>query len=136
MSKRKHIPLKVQLRAALTQLGLDPDNVQLDHDPALELRPTCSETGDTIPPANDPEFLVWRTVEDHKDKTRGDAKRIAADRRKRRAEVDKAARLAKAREAMEIAVIATSKPRGKSKPMPGSRNSKYKRKMNGEVVLR
>jgi hypothetical protein len=134
---RKPIPLKTQLRAAIIQLGLDPDNVNLDHDPALKLRPWCDEAGDTIPPANDPHFLVWREVEDHKDKTRGDAKRIASERRKMRAEVDRAARLAKAREALEMA--ATAKPKSKARKataMPGSRDSKYKRKMDGTVVLR
>jgi hypothetical protein len=130
---RKPIPLKTQLRAAIIQLGLDPDNVELDHDPALRLRPKCPETGDTIPPANDPEFLVWRTVEDHKDKTRGDAKRIAADRRKMRAEVDKAARLAKAQEALRAASERTSQPKPKKQKGWGG---KYRKKMDGTVVLR
>jgi hypothetical protein len=69
--RRPHIHAMVKLHAALYQLGLEPHAVELDHDPALALRPVDPETGDTIPPANDPKFLVWRTKADHKLKTTG-----------------------------------------------------------------
>lgn len=70
-ARRPHIPVLVKLHAALLQLGLEPHEVELDHDPALALRPIDPETGDTIPPANDPRYLVWRTKADHAVKTTG-----------------------------------------------------------------
>jgi hypothetical protein len=77
-SRRKHIPLMVKLHAALYQLGFEPHEVELDHDPALALRPIDPETGDTIPPANDPKALIWRPKAEHREKTfgRGGEKRI------------------------------------------------------------
>jgi hypothetical protein len=69
--RRKHIPLLAQLHAALYQLGFEPKEVHLDHDPALGLRPWDEATQDTVPPANDPKFLVWRPKEEHKLKTTG-----------------------------------------------------------------
>lgn len=70
-NRRKSIPVRVQLHAALYQLGFEPHEVDLDHDPALGLRPWSEETQDTIPPANDPKYLVWRPKADHKLKTTG-----------------------------------------------------------------
>jgi hypothetical protein len=44
--------------------------VHLDHDPALCLRHLIdAENGIYDPPANDPEFLVYRTAEEHRVKT-------------------------------------------------------------------
>jgi hypothetical protein len=43
--------------------------VHLDHYPALILRDFNERTGKYNPDANDPEFLVYRTVEDHRTKT-------------------------------------------------------------------
>lgn len=68
---RPHIPAMVKLHAALFQLGFEPHEVELDHDPALALRPIDPETGDTIPPANDPRHLVWRPKAEHAIKTTG-----------------------------------------------------------------
>lgn len=70
-ARRKHIGLKDQLHAALYQLGLEPHECQLDHDPALGLRVYDEATGDTIPPASDPRYLVWRPKAEHKLKTTG-----------------------------------------------------------------
>ena len=64
---RKRVPLKVQLEAALLQLGLDPKDAELDHDPALELRQRTADDYD--PAANDPHYLVWRSRTDHMHKT-------------------------------------------------------------------
>jgi hypothetical protein len=69
--RRKNIPLRAQLHAALYQLGFEPHEVDLDHDPALGLRPWNEETQDTIPTANDPKYLVWRPKAEHKLKTTG-----------------------------------------------------------------
>jgi len=47
------------------------DNVHRDHVPPLQMRPWCEETQDTIPPANDPAFIVVRHADCHRDKTTG-----------------------------------------------------------------
>lgn len=63
-------PLKDRLASLLFHLfGNEP--LHLDHDPALILRkfyPTC---GVYIPSANDPAYLVYRTVPEHLQKTVG-----------------------------------------------------------------
>jgi hypothetical protein len=63
-------------------------NVHLDHDPPLCLREIVdAEKGIYKPAANDPEFLIYRTEEDHRIKTfvRGDGAQLsdAAKRRKK-----------------------------------------------------
>lgn len=45
--------------------------LQLDHDPALILRPFNERTGKYTPDANDPEFLVYLRKADHQQKTTG-----------------------------------------------------------------
>lgn len=71
VSRRKSVPLRAQLHAALRQLGWEPHEVELDHEPALALREWDASTQDTVPPANDPRYLVWRPVPDHREKTFG-----------------------------------------------------------------
>lgn len=71
MTKRSHIGLSIKLRAALLQLGLDPKTAELDHDPALGLRPFSTVTGEYIPAENDPRYLVWRDPVAHRKKTSG-----------------------------------------------------------------
>ncbi len=69
--KRKRIPDRVKLEAALARFGLTIDQVQFDHNPALELREWNPLTGDTIPPANDPGHIDMLTIAEHKTKTFG-----------------------------------------------------------------
>lgn len=69
--RRKHIPLKAQLHAALLQLGFEPNQVELDHTPALVLRDWDDEAQDTVPPASDPRYLIWRPKAEHAAKTFG-----------------------------------------------------------------
>lgn len=101
MSKRPHIPLRVQLDAALFQLGLDPRKAELDHDPALQLRAYDEATGKYNPDANNPRFLVWRSAESHAQKTfkdngtgRGDLTAMAVSRKVRTAHELHQARMA------------------------------------------
>lgn len=77
--KRKSIPDRVKLLAALKRQGLTIERVQFDHQPPLALRPINPETGDTIPPANDPDHIFMLTVEEHHTKTfgRGGEKRTS-----------------------------------------------------------
>lgn len=76
---RKAIPDRVKLQAALRRFGLTTKDVQFDHNPALELRPYNALTGDTIPPANDPDHIDMLLVDEHKVKTfgRGGEKRVS-----------------------------------------------------------
>jgi hypothetical protein len=69
--KRKPVPLKTQLHAALYQLGLEPHEVELDHDPALGIRPVNDKGTDYDPPQHDPKCLIWRPKADHLRKTTG-----------------------------------------------------------------
>lgn len=64
-----------QLADAMRQLGMIPVDAtpefELDHDPALCLRPIDPETGQHIPPQHEPSCLIWRTKEAHDRKTNG-----------------------------------------------------------------
>jgi hypothetical protein len=59
----------------------------LDHDPPLNLRDRTKDGG-YLPEANDPDWLIWRTAEDHWLKTyvRGDGAQLS-DAGKRRKEL-------------------------------------------------
>jgi hypothetical protein len=82
-----------QIRQCLQYLfGSEP--VHLDHNPALENRQKLYHNGVHVaysPPANDPEYLIYRTKHDHHIKTnvRGDGAqypdRVLAKRERRRA---------------------------------------------------
>ena len=72
MAKRKPIPDRIKLAVALRRFGLSVADVNFDHNPALGLRPYNHATGDTIPPANDPNFIdMLLTETEHKPKTFG-----------------------------------------------------------------
>lgn len=74
-----------RLRSMLVALfGKEP--CHLDHDPPLMLR--WRTAAGYSPDANDPEFLVWRTAEEHRIKTyvRGDGAQLS-DMGKRRKEI-------------------------------------------------
>lgn len=73
------MPLGVKLKAALHALGMDPDDVEWDHDPALAMRPIDPDTGDTIPPANDWRSIVPKTSAAHDKKTFGNHVPLSGD---------------------------------------------------------
>ena len=69
--------LKAKLSVLADLLGCNPDELRLDHNPALGLRDKIIRDNEIIgyrPSANDPEFLIYRTAHDHHIKTnvRGD----------------------------------------------------------------
>ena len=75
---RKYMPLKVKLEALLIHGAVyDADGrqvtdltlIQWDHCPAVMQREYDALTNDTIPPVNDPRFIVPRAVEVHRKKT-------------------------------------------------------------------
>ncbi|MCO5730147.1 hypothetical protein [Rhizobium sp. SSA_523] len=117
--KRKAIPDRVKLIAALRRIGLTITEVQFDHNPALELRPVNPHTGDTIPPANDPDHIDMLLLVEHKEKTfgRGGEKRATtADSDIGR--IAKVRRLTKKQEEMRQRMLARSqgeKPANKSR---------------------
>lgn len=62
------LPMGKRLQALLQHL---PKGAQLDHDPALILRPFNPRSGKYTPDANDPEFLIYREPREHLEKTIG-----------------------------------------------------------------
>jgi len=80
---RPAIPDRVKLIAALRFIGLTTADVEFDHCPALGLREYDEETRTYTPPANEPEKIVMRLKQDHRDKTnhpRGPHTVIGSDR--------------------------------------------------------
>jgi len=69
--KRPYMPLSVKLKAAILQLGLDPDDVEYDHHPALALRTWNDNKGDWIPSANNPIYITILSKAAHARKTNG-----------------------------------------------------------------
>jgi hypothetical protein len=55
--------------AYLLKAMFGDEKVHLDHDPSLVLRHYDEETGKYTPDANDPMHLVYRTAEQHREKT-------------------------------------------------------------------
>lgn len=115
--KRPHIPVRVRLQVIACQLlqrgalqsvltaaarcsndrarlayllsVFAKEDCHLDHDPPLCLREIIdAEKGIYDPPANDPNFLIYRTAEDHRIKTfvHGDGAQLS-DAGKRRKEI-------------------------------------------------
>ena len=89
--RRKAIPKKVRALVALRQGGLCScgcgeklmPGFHIDHQPALELRMWDDKAQDTIPPANDPDYLFGMTQPCHDRKTnhpRGPHTAIDSDR--------------------------------------------------------
>lgn len=89
------MPLAVKLASALYALGLDPANVDFDHQPPLGMRPKNPETGETVPAPNDPRYIVPLARAAHKAKTFGNHVPLSGDVQKikkiQRIEKDQAA---------------------------------------------
>jgi hypothetical protein len=85
-TKRPHMPVTVQRDAALLALGLDPNNIDWHHDPALGLRPYDPETGKWTPDANDPRHITPLAREAHDARYSDDRKAIDKTRRNGEAE--------------------------------------------------
>jgi hypothetical protein len=90
MTTSKHRYLRFLLQSLLG----DPP-WHLDHDPPLMLRDRTRDGG-FLPAANDPDYLFWRTAEQHRIKTfvRGDGAQLsdAGKRRRRIMKLKKATR--------------------------------------------
>lgn len=105
---RPHMGLAVKLAAVLYRLGFDVGAaVEWHHTPALINRPWNATTGDTVPPANDPRYIVPLAPEAHKVCTHGPGgeKRITtagSDRHQR----DKRERLAEGQAEMRRRMLA------------------------------
>lgn len=137
--KRRAIPMKTKLEAALNQLEaamrkLDMIPVEevvsgweCDHDPALELR-AVGEDGRHQPHQHEVRFLVWRPRKQHRVKTtgrsgesklamvNGDAQKIAKNRQRAKKQAE--------REATRAAL--PEPPPGRMKAKPPSRWPKRK----------
>lgn len=73
MKRRKSIPVSVKLEVAMAALRkyLGVDRLEFDHRPALWEREWDEEAQDTIPPANDPNFIDLVDGEEHDRRTFG-----------------------------------------------------------------
>jgi hypothetical protein len=71
LADRDLITVSERLRFLLWVMFDGPSSFQLDHNPALILREFNEKTGKYTPDANDPDHLVYRTKEDHQQKTTG-----------------------------------------------------------------
>ena len=75
--RRKAIPDRVKLIAALASFGLRIEQVQFDHSPPLGLREWDDEAGDYRPAANDPLYIQMLILEEHRTKTFGRPSTVA-----------------------------------------------------------
>jgi len=127
--KRPHMSLRVQRDAALWALGLDPENVDFHHDPILAARPIDPETGDTIPPANDPRHITPMAREAHKERTPQDIKTVAKVKRLEKKEKEFRARLeATFRECFDPPPRPKPKRRIPARKDPWPRGRKFQRR--------
>lgn len=76
--KRPAMPDRVKIQAVINAFltafkvpFCDALDVHFDHRPGLWERKFDTETGDTIPPANDPDYIEAITKEDHDKRTNG-----------------------------------------------------------------
>lgn len=120
--RRKTIPRLIKAEVFVRQRGrcacgcgerlLNINVGQFDHDPALKLRDWDEKVQDTIPPANDPDFIFHKTVTCHRKKTshpRGPHTSIDSDQHK----------IAKERRLIRGNQLSRN-------PVAGSRNSRWK----------
>jgi len=120
--RRKYMPLGVKVKSALYALGIDPDDVEWDHNPPLALRRIDEETGEYIPAENDPRYIQPLSKEAHKRKTNGTkSTSYGSDKH----EISKARRIAKGGKTR----------RGPKIPSQGFDKTR-KRKFNGTVERR
>ena len=101
---RKAIPLKTKVESLLFSLGLTAGGIEWDHDPPLAMRTWDPLAQDTIPPANDPRFIVARPIEHHRAKTSG-PKTKASGRGSDQTEIARTHHLAEAQESFRRAIL-------------------------------
>lgn len=78
--RRPHMSLRTKLNAALIALGLNPADVEFDHDPSLGMRSYDEATGKYTPDANDPKHIVPRSKAVHDIKTNGTHVPLSGDK--------------------------------------------------------
>lgn len=134
---RKRPGLKVKLEALLLHGPvLDADGnrvtdlklIQWDHSPAIQLREYCKFDRDTIPPANDPRYIIPRAIEAHQKKTAkqdipeiAKTKRLSDEQREFRQRI-----LSKTSEDLEIYRERPTKRKIASRPFPRSEKQKQR----------
>lgn len=133
-------------------------DTEFDHNPALALRPWSDKEEDTIPAANDPNYIVALRKDCHARKTRGAG--AATTKGSDIHEFHRGRRLAEAQakhqekmlqktglvgysgdviivdELEDVSSRETRKSRWPSRPFPTNRGSKWKAKIGGGVVRR
>jgi hypothetical protein len=129
--KRPHMSLKTKLDAAIRQLGMEPSEVEWDHNPALGLRLYNEKTGKYEPDANDPRFSTVMSKKAHALKTDGPPATSAGGDKNRIAKVK---RLSEATTGGGKKRAAPTKMR--SRPFPTNKDQPFKKTMNGKVERR
>jgi hypothetical protein len=134
--ERPAIPARVKVDVVIRQRGKctcgcnkplsSLDETAFDHHPPLANRPHNSDGSDTDPPANDPRFITAMRKKCHEQKTnhpRGPHTSIDSDKH-----------------AIAHTDRLQAKHNGfwkrKTPPLPGSRNTRFKRKMDGTTEER
>jgi len=132
MIRRKKIPDWIKRKVLKRQYDLCDcgcrkavtiESAEFDHDPPLELRAWDEKKRDTIPAANDPDYLFALAPACHREKTyspRGPHTSIDSDRHS----IDKARR------------IRNGGRKRKGLPVPGSIDSPWKKPFSGDVEFR
>lgn len=143
LQRDKALELCADLMRKLGMVAVDAEVAfELDHDPALVLRPVDPETGQHIPHQHDPRHLVWMTKEAHDRKTngRGGERRVTTlgSDKHLAAKLD---RLSDGEREFRARLLSRDPDerqpsRRPGKPMGGTRNSHLKRRFDGKVVDR
>lgn len=137
---RKAIPDGVKLRVVLRQDALcsacgerlgEPEGVQMDHVPALQLRGWDPVARDTIPAANDPGALFAKHKDCHAQKTTGrkgesDKNRIHGDV----AEIARLRRLARSHDEYRSRLLSKGEANDNEEPEPKKKSRWPKRSFN------
>lgn len=69
--KRKAVPDRIKLRVLMRQIGFEPHEMELDHEPPLAMREVNADGTDWVPPQHDETYLIWRPKAEHRRKTSG-----------------------------------------------------------------
>ena len=106
----------------------DLSQIQWDHSPPIQQRIYCEFDRDTIPAANDPEFIIPRAIEAHQDKTTkkdipeiAKTKRLSDEQREFRNRI-----LAKTADDLETRRKRPAKRKIPSRPFPQSEKQKQR----------
>ncbi|MBV8650306.1 MAG: hypothetical protein JO255_02495 [Alphaproteobacteria bacterium] len=130
MPPRRHIPLRVKLKACLDALGLLGAEIDWEHTIPLALRPYDMATGKYEPDEHDPRYLRPMRRDEHKLKTNGDHRPLSGDV----SVISKTKRIAKDEEEFRRRLLAKEmgerppKPKKRGRPFPSRPFPKHEKR--------